>query len=123
MKVKYSTNWMGPVSLDWYRKRGLTTLEYHVQEQDSPYTGRKAGERYTIELVTDNYSCGRLDVVGSDDPYGEEIGVPPMLSLDWCRFGRWLETFETDDVWTLDQLVELYERTNPKITWDTYVES
>jgi len=46
--------------------------------------------------------------------------VPPMLSLDWCRFGRWLDTLETDDVWTLDQLVELYERANPPITWDTY---
>ena len=118
MSVRYSTNWMGPVSLDWYRKRGLTTLEYHVQEQDSPYTGRKAGEHYTLETITDNYSCGRIDVMGTDDPRGDEIGVPPMLSLDWCRFGRWLETFETDDVWTLDQLVELYERSNPKITWD-----
>jgi hypothetical protein len=114
---------MGPVSLDWYRKRGLTTLEYHVQEQDSPYTGRKAGERYTLETITNNYSCGRIDVMGSDDPRGDdEIGVPPMFSLDWCRFGRWLDTFETDSVWTLDQLVELYERTNPKITWDTYSE-
>lgn len=122
MKVKYSTNWMGPISLDWYRQRGLTTLEHHVQEQDNPYTGRKAGERYTLELITDNYSCGRLDVMGIDDPYGEEIGVPPMLSLDWCRFGRWLDTMETDAVWTLDQLVELYERANPPITWDTYVE-
>jgi hypothetical protein len=122
MKVKYSTNWMGPVSLDWYRKRGLTTLEHHVQEQDNPYTGRKAGEHYKMELITDNYSCGRIDVMGTSDPRGEELGVPPMLSLDWCRFGRWLDTFETDDVWTLDQLVELYERDNPKITWDTYVE-
>jgi len=119
MSVRYSTNWMGPVSLDWYRKRGLTTLEYHVQEQDNPYTGRKAGEPYTLETITDNYSCGRIDVTGTSDPYGEEIGVPPMLSLDWCRFGRWLDTLETDSVWTLDQLVELYERSNPKITWDT----
>jgi hypothetical protein len=122
MKIRYSTNWMGPVSLDWYRKRGLTTLEYHVQEQDNPYTGRKAGEHYKMELITDNYSCGRIDVRGTGDPYGEEIGVPPMLSLDWARFSRWLDTFETDAPWTLDQLVELYERTNPKITWDTYSE-
>jgi hypothetical protein len=41
-----------------------------------------------------------------------------MTSEDWYRFGNWLETFETDDVWTLEQLVELYERANPKITWD-----
>jgi hypothetical protein len=76
-----------------------------------------------MELITDNYSCGRIDVRGTGDPYGEEIGVPPMLSLDWARFSRWLDTFETDAVWTLDQLVELYERANPKITWDTYVEN
>jgi len=122
MKLRYSTNWMGPTSLDWYRQRDLTTLEHHVQEQDSPYTGRKAGEHYKMELITDNYSCGRIDVRGTGDPYGEEIGVPPMLSLDWARFSRWLDTFETDAPWTLDQLVELYERTNPKITWDTYSE-
>jgi hypothetical protein len=116
-------NWMGPVSINWYRKRGWTQPEYHVQEKDSPYTGRKAGERYELELIVHNYSCGRIDVSGTDDPHGNEIGVPPMLSEDWCRFGSWLDTFETDSVWTLDQLVELYERTNPKITWDTYVES
>jgi hypothetical protein len=113
---------MGPISLDWYRKRGLTTLEHHVQEQDNPYTGRKAGELYTLELINHNYSCGRIDVRGTSDSYGEEIGVPPMLSLDWARFGRWLDTLETDAVWTLDQLVKLYERDNPKITWDTYSE-
>jgi len=122
MKVRYSTNWMGPISLDWYRKRGLTTLEHHVQEQDNPYTGRKRGEHYKMEIINHNYSCGRIDVRGTDDPHGWEIGVPPMLSLDWCRFGRWLDTFETDAPWTLDQLVELYERANPKITWDTYEE-
>jgi len=118
LKIRYSTNWMGPISLDWYRQRGLTQLEHHVQHHDSPYTGRKTGERYTIETITHNYSCGRIDVMGTDSPYGDEIGVPPMLSLDWARFTRWLDTLETDDMWTLDQLVELYERTNPKITWD-----
>jgi hypothetical protein len=81
-------------------------------------TGRKAGEQYEIEEITTHYSCGRIDVMGTDDPYGEEIGVPPMRSEDWYRFGVWLETFETDAVWTLDQLVELYERANPKIRWD-----
>ena len=120
MKIRYSTNWMGPTGLEWYRKRGLTILEHHVQEQDSPYTGRKAGDHYTVETIVHNYSCGRIDVQGTDDPHGEEIGVPPMLSLDWARFGRWLDTFETDAPWTLSQLVELYERDNPKITWDKH---
>jgi hypothetical protein len=28
-----------------------------------------------------------------------------------------LDTFETDDVWNLKDIIELYERENPKITW------
>ena len=118
MKVRYSTNWMGPVSMKWYRDRGLVRVETHTQEEDSKFTGRKAGDQYELELITQSYSCGRLDVRGTGDPYGEEIAVPTMTSDDWARFGNWLDTFETDDIWTLAQLVELYERTNPKITWD-----
>ena len=120
MKVRYSTNWMGPVSMHWYRDRGLVRVETHTQEEDSKFTGRKAGDQYELELITTSYSCGRIDVRGTDNPYGEEIGLPPMTSDDWARFGNWLDTFETDDIWTLAQLVELYERTNPKITWDKH---
>jgi len=43
--------------------------------------------------------------------------LAPMLAEDWGRFSRWLDTFETDDVWNLKDIVELYERENPKITW------
>ena len=118
MKVRYSTNWMGPVSMRWYRERGLVKTKMVILEHDSVIIGRKAGDQYEIEEITQQYSCGRIDVMGTGDPYGEEIGVPPMTSEDWYRFGNWLETFETDDVWTLEQLVELYERTNPKIIWD-----
>jgi hypothetical protein len=110
---------MGPVSTNWYEQRGLVETKMVTLEHDSVITGRKAGEQYEIEEITTHYSCGRIDVMGTDDPYGEEIGVPPMRSEDWYRFGLWLETFETDDVWTLDQLVELYERANPKIRWDS----
>jgi len=117
-KIRYSTNWMGPVSMNWYEQRGLVETKMVTLEHDSVITGRKAGEQYEIEEITTHYSCGRIDVMGTDDPYGEEIGVPPMRSEDWYSFGVWLETFETDAVWTLDQLVELYERVNPKIRWD-----
>ena len=119
-KIRYSTNWMGPASMNWDRDRGLVRTESHIQEEDSKFTNRKAGDTYGIELITTPYSCGRIDVRGTDDPYGEEIGVPPMTSEDWARFSNWLDTFETDAVWTLEQLVELYERTNPKITWDNH---
>jgi hypothetical protein len=104
--------------MNWYEQRGLVETKMVTLEHDSVITGRKAGEQYEIEEITTHYSCGRIDVMGTDDPYGEEIGVPPMRSEDWASFGAWLDTFETDDVWTLDQLVELYERVNPKIRWD-----
>jgi hypothetical protein len=42
---------------------------------------------------------------------------PRVPREDWSRFGDWLDTFETDFMWTLDQLVEMYERSNPKIRW------
>jgi hypothetical protein len=111
---------MGPISFDWYRQRGLVKLEEHVQEEEHKYLDRRAGESYYLELITQSYSCGRIDVAGTSDVDGMEIAVPAMFSEDWARFGRWLDTLETDDVWMLDQLVELYERNNPPITWDTY---
>ena len=50
-------------------------------------------------------------------PFGDEIGVDPMTTESWNRFGKWLDTFETDFMWSLEELVELYERNNPKIEW------
>ena len=55
--------------------------------------------------------------VADGSPYGDEISVPVMLNSDWCNFGAWLRKVKTDDTWTLKQLVEQYEKTNPKITW------
>jgi hypothetical protein len=49
--------------------------------------------------------------------YGEELDLPPMKSEDWHRFSEWLWNFETEDLWTLEQLVAEYEKTSPKIVW------
>ena len=65
----------------------------------------------------DDWAGGRIDVYGTDNPYGEEIGVPIMKVYDWFRFSMWLWKFQTDTVWTLDELVTEYEKTNPAITW------
>ena len=70
-----------------------------------------------IEDNGDDWAGGRIDVYGTDNPYGEEIGVPIMKGYDWFRFSMWLWKFETDTVWTLKELTEEYEKTNPKITW------
>ena len=110
---------MGPVSINWYRDRGLTRTEHHVGENDCMLYS--AGEAFTTETITTHYSCGRIDVHNvPNEPYGDEIGVPPMLSTDWALFGNWLETVKTMSVWTLEDLVTAYEQHNPKITWAEY---
>ena len=116
----YSTNWMGPASLDWYRQRGLTQTETKVAEADTMFYN--AGETYTAETITTSYSCGRIDVSPThDEPYGDEIGVPPMLTKDWQTFGRWLDDVQTVSVWTLQDLVTAYQnQTGRTIHWDTY---
>jgi hypothetical protein len=125
-KCRYSTNWMGPAGLWWYQERGLTKMVTHVCESEEirdmlrkRYPEIEVGDGYEIEEVAEHYSCGRIDVRGgnTDIYYGDEIGVPPMQSEDWGRFGYWLDTVETDFMWTLDELVEMYERSNPKIRW------
>lgn len=91
MTISYSTNWMGPINSKWYKDRNL-------------------------ELWT--YCSGRIDCRGGDlGPYGDEIGLPPMLTEDWNSFSEWLDTLETDTMLNLSELVDLYEKTHPKITW------
>jgi hypothetical protein len=109
---------MGPVSLDWYRTRGLTRVEHKVATEDSMLYNHS--EHYTSETITQHYSCGRIDVRGiPGEPYGDEISVPPMLSSDWRLFSNWLDDVQTMSVWTLDNLVDAYQQHNPKITWAT----
>lgn len=106
--------------MNWYRDRGLTRTETKVGEHDCMLYN--AGEAFTSETIIMQYSCGRIDVRGiPGEPYGDEIGVPPMLSTDWAMFGRWLDSVQTVSVWTLQDLVTAYEhQTNCKITWDTH---
>jgi hypothetical protein len=114
--ITYSTNWMGPASLNWYRERGLTQTETKIATQNTMFYA--IGETYTSESITTSYSCGRIDVRGiPDEPYTDEIGVPPMLTSDWQRFGVWLDDIQTMSVWSLENLVAAYEQHNPKITW------
>lgn len=64
----------------------------------------------------DNWATGRIDVYGLWN--GEHaLALPPMDYKDWNNFSRWLDTLETEDIYSLEQLVKLYEKTNSKITW------
>ena len=110
---------MGPVSMGWYRTRGLTQKQTKTATENTMFT--TIGEPFTSESITTHYSCGRIDVHNvPNEPYGDEINVPPMLSTDWALFSNWLDTVETMSVWTLADLVTAYQQHNPKITWDTY---
>ena len=74
---------------------------------------------FALEEANENYSCGRIDVYGTDNLWGDDdISVPPMRSEDWNQFGNWLIDFKTDRMWTLDELTTEYEKTNPPIRWD-----
>jgi hypothetical protein len=108
---------MGPVNTQWYKDRGLTRRVTKILTEDSQLTGRKAGDSFEYDEITEHYSAGRIDIYGTGEPYKPEIGLDPMRSEDWNTFSEWLHTFETDDVWELKDLVEMYERTNPKIRW------
>jgi len=107
---------MGPASMGWYRDRGLTQMVVKTATENTMFYAM--GETYTTESITTQYSCGRIDVYNvPDEPYGDEISVPPMLSTDWRLFSNWLDDVETMSVWTLQDLVTAYEQHNPKITW------
>lgn len=120
IRVCYSTNWMGPVSIDWYRDRGLTKRVSSILEKDSPITGRKKGDVFEYDEITESYSAGRIDFWNpyNDSMYSDELGVPPMRSEDWRSFGEWLNEFVTTEILSLEELVKEYEKTNPSIRWD-----
>jgi len=98
--ITYSTNWMGPVSLDWYRERGL------LEEGTEPRT---------------YYSAGRIDIRNSTksgyDGW-DEYSLPPMHGEDWNNFSVWLDDFTTEELWSLEELIFKYEEdSNTTIRW------
>jgi len=102
---------MGPVSMGWYRDRGLTQTKTHIAEYDSMFYN--TGDTYTTEHITEQYSSGRIDT-----STGDEIYVPPMKSVDWYFFSEWLRDVQTISVWTLEDLETAYNhRHQQPIRW------
>ena len=119
--ISYSTNWMGPAGMWWYRENGYTEMVSKVLEKDSIVSDHKAGDTIEYEDITEYWYGGRIDVYGlpEDEYYNGkgEIGLPIMDGPSYGSFSEWLEKFETETMWSLDQLVEEYEKNNPKIRW------
>jgi len=87
MMIHYSTNWMGPVSLDWTQKHG------------------------------DHWAAGRIDIYGTDSEYPEEYALNMMHQQDWSKLTRWLDFFCTKEVMPYEELIAEYEKVHGKITW------
>ena len=84
-KIWYSTNWMGPINLEWIKENG------------------------------EHWSGGRIDIRGTGDPYGDETSCPIMHTEDYNSLSDWLDTFETDTVWNWVELIREYEKTHSRI--------
>lgn len=79
--VTYSTNWMGPLNLEWIKENG------------------------------DCWSGGRIDIYGvPGEPYPLEYSLPVMHSKDWNRLSNWLDTVETPVLWSREDLLSNFER-------------
>ena len=133
MSVSYSTNWMGPATMDWYRDRGLTHMVEQTCESELirnalrtskvlNYPDIEIGDTYEIEDVKVHYSAGRIDVRDATK-YGytgwDEYAVSPMHAEDWGALSDWLWDLETDTQWTYEQLIDTFEKKclKRKIRW------
>ena len=91
--ITYSTNWMGPVTRSWYTDRGLDPME-------------------------GGWNAGRIDIRGvEDEPYGLEYGLSIMSTRSWHELSIWLNSLQTKELWTYDQIIQEFENNNNKIEW------
>ena len=88
--ISYSTNWMGPINMQWFEERGLL----------------KEG---SVEPTT-YYSAGRIDIYGvPGEHYPLEYGLAPMHGQDWNALSNWLDNFETDELMSYGDLIESFQ--------------
>jgi hypothetical protein len=66
-----------------------------------------------------HWSGGRIDIYGvPDHPMGFEYSLPIMRTEDWNPFSDWLDDFETETLWTFEQIMEYYrQKTGHVIRW------
>jgi len=96
--IQYSTNMMGPVSLDWYRERGL------LDESGQP---------------KEYWAGGRIDIYGvPGEHYPIEYALPIMDGTSWNLFSDWLDEYKTIELKTFNQLLSAFEAdTDHVIRW------
>ena len=114
MSVSYSTNYMGPISMDWFRERGLTHFITETVESEmiSKLKDLPIGATYEIETVHTHYAAGRIDIRDSSkEGYDgwDEYAVAPMHGEDWNLLSDWLWNLTTTEVWDYEMLISIFE--------------
>ena len=97
--ITYSTNWMGPVNMQWFEERGL------VENNE----------------ITTYYSAGRIDIRDSSkEGYDgwNEYSLPAMHGEDWNKLSDWLYNLKTERLYGYHELIDTFEEeTGIKIRW------
>ena len=110
--ISYSTNWMGPININWYRERGLTRKVSKVLKEGQVFypKGLGPGDVWEYDEITTHYSAGRIDIRGvPDEPWGLEYGVAPMHSEDWNALSDYLWDLTTEELVPYNTLIEQFE--------------
>ena len=113
--ITYSTNWMGPISMDWFRERGLTKKITKVVEEDSILVklGRQqVGNVLEYDEITTHYAAGRIDIRDDSKPGYDgwhEYGVAPMHGEDWNALSDYLWDLTTPELVPYNTLIEQFE--------------
>ena len=94
MTIHYSTNFMGPVHLQWFEERN----------------------------TTEHWYGGRIDIYGLDerDHYAgmDEYSLPVMDEPSWAKFQDWLDEYTSEELTSYEDLIIMFEReTKHKIRW------
>lgn len=119
--IDYSTNMMGPVNIEWYRERGLTKVTNKAIESElfAERLGKQVGDEHEFEEITEFWSGGRIDIYGvPGEHHPIEYSLPIMDGLSWNLFSDWLDEIQTQELKTLDELIQSFEQdTGHKIRW------
>ena len=121
--ITYSTNYMGPINMDWFRERGLTHFITETVESEmiSKIKDLPIGATYEIEVVHTYYAGGRIDIRDSSkcgyDGWNE-YGVAPMHGEDWNALSDYLWDLTTEELLPYDTLIKQFEEHyGKKIRW------
>ncbi len=124
MTIDYSTNMMGPISMDWFRDRGLTRMvrKEITTPMEAQIYKANVGDTVRVEDVTEYWCGGRIDIYGLDETehYGgmSEYDLPIMDGESWNDFSGWLDDFETPELWEFNDIIAHYEQeSGRKIRW------